>query len=91
MKKTELQKLIKKVIKEQIIGVDPNTVSPVPYPGGNFIKQQKRKDCCHVAQKAFDAIENVINDTPGIQEMMPPQFFMYIQDAKQQYLRTINC
>ena len=82
MKKSELQKLIKEIINEQI-AQDPNTVSP--------IRRQTRKDCCHVVQRAFDTIENVINDTPGIQEVMPSQFFMYIQNAKQQYLRTINC
>lgn len=82
MKKSELKKLIRKVINEQIIQ-DPNTVSP--------IRHQTRKDCCHVVQRAFDTIENVINDAPGIQEVMPSQFFYYIQNAKQQYLREINC
>ena len=82
MKKSELQKLIKKVIKEQI--AQEQIVSPIR-------RQHFQKDCCHVVQRAFDTIENVINDAPGIQEVMPPQFFMYIQNAKQQYLRTINC
>ena len=82
MKKSELKKLIREIINEQIVQ-DPNTVSP--------IRHQTRKDCCVVAQQAFDTIENVINDAPGIQEVMPWQFFMYIQNAKQEYLNSIKC